>query len=306
MKITMVVDKLKLARMTSVSRWTRALLSFCVFGLPLGAGLAMGYALGHQQSGNPVEDEIGRSLRERQRGVDAVLSKLDSSQLDTLVARMAELEARQARLDALGERVADLAQVDLDNVQTAKLPAVGGPSPTETQPPQGGDIYAAIDRLARQIDDREQQLDNLEELLANRKIGERALFGAQPVHRGEISSYFGMRIDPLTGRRSMHEGVDFSGPAGSAILAAADGVVTFAGEKQGYGRLVEVNHGDDCFTRYAHSKLLFVKPGDVVKKGQVIALMGRSGRATGSHLHFEVYKHGRAVDPFIYISQASR
>jgi murein DD-endopeptidase MepM/ murein hydrolase activator NlpD len=307
MKIHQVVDKIKLARLTSVSRWTRALLSFCVFGLPLGAGLAMGYALGHQQAGG-VEDEIGRSLRERQSGIDDVLKALDSSRLETLTARMAELEVRQARLDALGERVADLAQVDIDDMQaTTKLPAVGGPSPAEAQPPQqSGDIYAAIDRLSQQIEDREQQLDNLEDLLAHRKIGERALFGAQPVHRGEISSYFGLRIDPLSGRRSMHEGVDFSGKAGSAILAAADGVVTFSGEKQGYGRLVEINHGDDCFTRYAHSKLVFVKPGDVVKKGQVIALMGSSGRATGSHLHFEVYKHGRAVDPFIYISQAAR
>ncbi|HET8710356.1 MAG TPA: M23 family metallopeptidase, partial [Spongiibacteraceae bacterium] len=99
---------------------------------------------------------------------------------------------------------------------------------------------------------------------------------------------------------------DFSGRPGTAIFAAADGVVTFAGDKGDYGRAIEINHGDDCFTRYAHSKLIFVKQGDVVKKGQVIALMGSTGRATGTHLHFEVYKHGRPVDPFVYLAQASR
>lgn len=263
----------------------------------------MGYALGHNQS-NSQEGDVRAEPRKNSTASDPI-------RMQTLVQRMAELEARLGRLNALGERVADIAQVDAETVPTPKLPAphvlaMGGPDSSEAQVPRSEDIYAAIDRLTREIDDREQQFDNIEEILTNRKVGERALYGAQPVYRGEISSYFGMRFDPFSGRRSMHEGIDFSGRAGSAILAAADGVVSFAGDKQGYGRVIEINHGDDCFTRYAHSKLIFVKQGDIVKKGQVIALMGSSGRATGAHLHFEVYKHGRPVDPFIYISQASR
>ena len=168
------------------------------------------------------------------------------------------------------------------------------------------DIYAAIDQLARQIDAREQQFETIQSAFAYRKVGDSALFDAQPVLNPEISSYFGMRIDPMTGARNMHDGIDFTGKPGAAIMAAADGMVTYAADKQGYGRLIEINHGDDCYTRYAHSRLIFVKPGDVVKKGQVIALMGSSGRSTGTHLHFEVYKHGRPVDPYIYIRQASR
>lgn len=281
---------MKVLPLPLLSRWTRALLSFCVFGLPLGAGLAMGYALGHNQS-----DAQGSNP-----------AAADTSRLQLLARRIAELEARLGRLDALGERVADIAHVDPAPEPTAKLPAVGGPASSEIDAPRSEDIYTEIDRLARAIDDREQQFDNLQEVLANRKVGDRALYGAQPVYRGEISSYFGMRVDPFTGRRSMHQGIDFSGHPGTAILAAADGVVTFAGDKEDYGRAIEINHGDDCFTRYAHSKLIFVKPGDVVRKGQVIALMGSTGRATGTHLHFEVYKHGRPIDPYIYLSQASR
>ncbi|MFT3928668.1 MAG: M23 family metallopeptidase [Spongiibacteraceae bacterium] len=289
MTIHRIADRLKMLPFPTVSRWTRALLSLCVFGLPLGAGLAVGYALGCNQAdaagNNPAPD--------------------DGARLQSLAQRMAELEARLGRLDALGERVADAAQVE--SVEpTAKSPAIGGPASDAGEVPSSEDVYAAIDRLTRAIDDRESQFDNFQEMLANRKVGDRALYGAMPVHRGELSSYFGMRVDPFTGRRSMHQGIDFSGRPGTAILAAADGVVTFAGNKGDYGRAVEINHGEDCFTRYAHSKLIFVKQGDVVKKGQVIALMGNSGRTTGTHLHFEVYKHGRPVDPYIYLAQVSR
>ncbi|MDB6061846.1 MAG: hypothetical protein JWM78_1949 [Verrucomicrobiaceae bacterium] len=272
----------------------------------MSAGLAVGYAIGHQPA-NPLEGHIEKSSAASDNASAAPVVP-DEQRMQTLKERMVALEARVGRLDILGERVADMAQVEIDNLPapTSKLPAIGGPSQSETTLPQPQDIYAAIDHLTQQIDDREQQFEDVQALLASRSVGEQALFGAQPVLHSDISSYFGMRIDPVTGVRNMHDGIDFSGKAGTAIMAAADGVVTFAANKQGYGRLIEVNHGDDCFTRYAHSKLIFVKPGDVVKKGQVIALMGSTGRTTGTHLHFEVYKHGRPVDPYIYIRQASR
>ena len=296
-KIPLITDKLETIRAASLSRWTRTVLSFCVFGMPLGAGLAMGYALGHYQPESAEEGTEGGVRAEES------IDQAKAQHLHKLTERMSELEARVERLTDQ----ADAEPADEFATHNARFElAMGGPSDSETVPPQIDNIYNAIDRISRQIDEREQQLNTLEEMLANRKVGERALFGAQPAHRAEISSYFGMRFDPISGRRSMHQGIDFSGKSGSAILSAGDGVVTFAGQKQGYGRLIEVNHGDDCFTRYAHSKLIFVKQGDVVKKGQVIALMGSSGRATGTHLHFEVYKHGRAVDPFIYLQQASR
>jgi murein DD-endopeptidase MepM/ murein hydrolase activator NlpD len=298
-KIPLIADQLESIRSASLSRWTRALLSFCVIGLPLGTGLATGYVLGHHQPSSAEEGADG-ALH-----ADVTADKPEAQHLHVLAERMSELEARVEHLSEITDGDGVITEVGSKSSNSAST-GIGGPSDSEIVPPQSDDIYVAIDRLSRQVDEREQQLNTLEEMLINRKVGDQAIFGAQPAYRAEVSSYFGMRFDPISGRRSMHDGIDFSGKSGSAILSAGDGVVTFAGEKQGYGRLIEVNHGDDCFTRYAHSKLIFVKQGDVVKKGQVIALMGSSGRATGTHLHFEVYKHGRPVDPFIYIQQASR
>jgi murein DD-endopeptidase MepM/ murein hydrolase activator NlpD len=304
MKINLIADRAQLAHTSTLSRWTRTLLSFCALGLPLGAGLAMGYAIGHQPTSS-VEDELGVALRERMRVVDP--TRAEPPQIDALAERMAALETRLAPLHEQRATLIDgPRKYGAVNGPRSLSRAIGGPSVAEAFAPESQDVYQAIERLSRQIDSREQQLDNLDEWLAHRKIGERALWSAEPVYRAGISSYFGMRVDPISGQRAMHEGIDFSGKAGTAIMAAGDGIVTFAGEKQGYGRLVEIDHGDDCYTRYAHSKLIVVKAGDLVKKGQVIALMGSSGRSTGSHLHFEVYKHGRAVDPFVYIRQASR
>lgn len=303
MSVNLIVDKLSQSRSALRNRWARAFVSLCVVGLPLSAGLGMGYALGHQQS-LALDGEVGQASSPEGRAHN---TSAGEQPLQNVSERMAALEARLGRLDALGERVAEMAHVEIEGLPaTAKLPAIGGPLSSEATPPQALAIYAVIDHLAQQVDDREQQFENLQSLLANRNVGERALLDAQPVLHPEISSYFGMRIDPVTGARNMHDGIDFSGKPGTAIMAAADGIVTYAADKQGYGRLIEINHGDDCFTRYAHSKLIFVRAGDVVKKGQVIALMGSSGRATGTHLHFEVYKHGRPVDPYIYIRQASR
>lgn len=299
MRFNQVFDQLLQSRNALKSRWTRALVSLCVFGLPLSAGLGVGYALGHQHS-NSLE-----GVGTEDHAADAQAT--DEQHRQGLHERIASLEARVGRLDVIGERVADVAHIEIEHLPTLRAsPAIGGPLSSEIVSPQALDIYAAIDQLTRQIDDREQQFESIESIFANRRAGESALFDAQPVLHPEISSYFGMRIDPVTGARNMHDGIDFTGKPGAAIMAAADGVVTFAADKQGYGRLIEINHGDDCYTRYAHSRLIFVKPGDVVKKGQVIALMGSSGRSTGTHLHFEVYKHGRPVDPYIYIRQASR
>lgn len=279
------------------------MLSFCALGLPLGAGLAMGYVIGHQPP-NAVEDELGAALRERMRIVDP--TRAEAPQLGIFPGPSAAPDSYQITSnESVAHAANDLRTHAIKKAKVLPL-GIGGPSIGEAVAPEARDIYRAIESLSRRIDDREQQLDSLDEWLAHRQVGERALWAAEPVYRAGISSYFGMRIDPFSGRRAMHEGIDFSAKAGTAIMAAGDGVVTFAGDKQSYGRLIEIDHGDDCYTRYAHSKMIVVKAGDLVKKGQVIALMGSSGRSTGSHLHFEVYKHGRAVDPFIYIRQASR
>jgi len=158
-----------------------------------------------------------------------------------------------------------------------------------------------LDRLAADIEAREQQLQVLESLMANRKLQQEAAIAGRPVTWGWLSSRFGRRTDPFTGRPAWHAGVDFAGKEGSDIISVGSGVVTWAGERYGYGLMVEVNHGGGITTRYGHAKEILVKVGDIVKQGETLAKMGSTGRSTGPHVHFEVRKHGKAVDPSRYV-----
>jgi Membrane proteins related to metalloendopeptidases len=160
-----------------------------------------------------------------------------------------------------------------------------------------------LDDLTRQIKDRERQLSVLESMISTRNLSHQIVPGGRPVTQGWISSYFGHRADPFTGRKAFHRGVDFAGPAGAQVVAVASGVVTYTKERFGYGKTVEINHGNGYVTRYAHNQRVLVNVGDTVKKGQPIALIGSTGRSTGPHLHFEVLKQGRAVDPMSFVKR---
>jgi murein DD-endopeptidase MepM/ murein hydrolase activator NlpD len=163
-----------------------------------------------------------------------------------------------------------------------------------------------IDELAARIDDRERQLRLLDEVSSQSRLEEERYVEGRPITWGWLSSRYGYRSDPFTGKRAWHAGVDLAGKDGSDIIATAGGVVTYAGERHGYGNLVEVDHGDGLVTRYAHCKTLKVEVGDLVQKGQVLALMGSTGRSTGPHVHFEVLRHGKTENPQTYISRGSR
>ena len=183
---------------------------------------------------------------------------------------------------------------------------MGGPvSEIETDTTPDNYLYQ-LDQLSADIANREQQLDVLETLLVDRKIQNDVFLAGRPIRKGWMSSRFGKRIDPITGKQAWHNGVDFAGKEGAEVITVAAGVVVYASVRNGYGRMVEVNHGGGFSTRYGHHKELLVKVGDIVKKNQVIGLMGSSGRSTGPHVHFEVYKNGRIVDPSSYIHRASR
>lgn len=225
-------------------------------------------------------------------------------QLTAMTVRVAELQARLMRLDALGERLVDIAKLDGGEFDFSQLPALGGPDDGELGVAyERPSFLADLDRLAADIDQREHQLDVLESLLANRKLQKESTLAGRPVTKGWMSSRFGRRTDPFSGRLAWHEGVDFAGKDGSDIVSVGSGVVTWAGERYGYGLLVEINHGGGYTTRYAHAKTVSVKVGDIVKKGQPLATMGSSGRSTGPHVHFEVRLNGKAVDPSRYISR---
>ncbi len=309
MKLILVSGTHGSSRTLSLGRWTRLLISAILLGFPLVTGVALGYALSHDQASSG-QTELGAALQQRLRNQQTELhnAKSDSErQMQALSVRMAGLQARLVRLDALGERIADQAKVDTSEFNFSEVPPVGGPEETnDSQLVPNEDFLASIDRLTHQIDTREQQFDILEDLMVNRRAGAATALGAAPVLNGWISSYFGWRTDPFTGRRALHEGVDFAGRQGTAILAVAAGVVTFAGQQNGYGQLIELSHSDGYSTRYAHSSLVLVRVGDLVQKGQVIALMGTTGRSTAPHVHFEVRKEGHPVDPIGYLHQASR
>ena len=138
-------------------------------------------------------------------------------------------------------------------------------------------------------------------MLMTRNLQAEVIPAGRPITRGWLSSYYGMRTDPFSGRRAHHSGIDFAGKMGSDVVTVAAGVVTYSGRRSGYGNLVEINHGKGYVTRYGHNSELLVEVGETVKKGQIIAKMGSSGRSTGPHVHFEVLVNGRAVDPKKYI-----
>ena len=143
-------------------------------------------------------------------------------------------------------------------------------------------------------------------LLFDAEAQAEAIPSGRPITAGWLSSHYGYRNDPFTGHRAWHQGVDFAGNEGDQVIAVASGVVSWSGDRSGYGTMVEVAHGDGLVTRYAHNDENLVKVGDLVRKGEAIALMGNTGRSTGAHVHFEVFKHGRPVDPSSYIRRNLR
>lgn len=309
MKIILVSKRPGGVRSFTLGGWARALLSVCLVGLPVSA--ATWAALQYVDGNSDVFTEEAarawsRALDEQEREI--VDARRDAeAKLAALTLRVAELQARLVRLDALGERLTSIAKLDKGEFDFSQPPALGGPELASLEEPHAApDFQSVIDQLASQIDDRQQQLDTLEALLANRKIQRDLFIAGRPIKKGWMSSRYGRRTDPFTGRIAWHSGVDFAGKDGADIVAVASGVVTWSAERHGYGLMVEINHGNGYSTRYAHCKENLVKVGDVVKKGQIIALMGSTGRSTGPHVHFEVYKHGRAVDPATYIHRASR
>lgn len=238
-------------------------------------------------------EEIARTKRAAQADVDALSGKV------------AELQAHIMRLDAMGAQLTTMAGLKRGEFNFGAAPAEGGPEiPGPVQHTQMPDFLTALDQLSAEVQDREQKLGVLENLFLNRNVQLAAQPTGPPVTGGYVSSLYGMRIDPFTGDVSMHSGMDFAGSEGEAVEAVAAGVVTWAGDRSGYGNMVEIDHGNGYATRYGHNETILVHVGEIVKKGQEIALMGSTGRSTGPHVHFEVLYNGVAVDPAKFVKAA--
>lgn len=224
------------------------------------------------------------------------------AQLTHMTQQLARLQTRLSRLDALGERLTELAELSDGEFDFNSEPGLGGPELRKNSANDESDVQSVIDRLAARIDNRTQQMKLLEQLIMNRSVDSNAMLDFMPVQEGYISSAFGRRSDPITGRIAMHTGIDFSAPRGTPIYAVGAGVVTFSGRNGAYGNMIEISHGDGYKTRYAHAHELKVEKGALVSKGQEIATVGSTGRSTGPHLHLEVYRNGMAVNPGRYIA----
>lgn len=310
MRIIIVSKRHGSTRSYNVGWWMRAFLSVCFLGIPVGAASYIAMQLFSENASlftpevrKVWADELDRQWAEIDEARQNAEHKLAAQTL-----RLAELQARLVRLDALGERLTQMAKLDEGEFDFSGAPALGGPEidVDEDAHYRAPEFESVLDQLVAEIEDRQQQLETLQDLLANRKLRDEVFLAGRPIKKGWMSSRFGRRTDPFTGKIAWHAGVDFAGKAGSDIIAVASGVVTWAEERYGYGKMVEVNHGNGFATRYAHCEEITVKLGDVVKKGQVVALMGSTGRSTGPHVHFEVFKNGRAVDPSVYIHRAGR
>ena len=278
-----------------------------LIGLPAAASY-ISYRLGLDEAAM-IGDMVGnwrQVLKDQEQSI--ALARRDAQEnVEASAVRLAKLQSRIVRLDALGERLTTIVKLDEGEFDFSQPPAVGGPeSDDQNAAFSMPDYMTGLNRLSDEIESREQQLSVLETLLVDRKTQDDVFLAGRPVTKGWMSSRYGMRNDPFNGRRAWHSGVDFAGAEGSNVVTVAAGVVVFAGPRSGYGNMVEVNHGGNFSTRYGHHKELLVNVGDIVKKGQVVGLMGSSGRSTGPHVHFEVYKNGRIVDPSAYIHRASR
>ena len=242
-------------------------------------------------------------VRQKQAEITAIRHTAQAD-LDALTLRIGQLQAQMLRLNALGERLVSQGDLDQAEFDFDTVPAMGGPQdvlPEKSVP--FNDFLSMLDELDREMADRKQKLSVLESVLLNRSLSERVMPSGRPVNDGWLSSRFGKRNDPFTGKREFHKGLDFAGRKGDDVIAVGDGVVSWSGKRYGYGNLVEINHGNGYSTRYGHNQRNLVNVGDTVKKGELIALMGSSGRSTGPHVHFEVLRNGKAVNPSRFLDK---
>jgi murein DD-endopeptidase MepM/ murein hydrolase activator NlpD len=259
---------------------------------------------GYQAAGSTgvadPSEAVRELLAEERRAVEAARDEA-RAHLDALALRIANLQAHLMRLDALGERLVQIGNLDGEEFDFSAEPPLGGDSDGLGQPQVADELLGDMQRLSQLLEDRERKLLLLEDLLMSRELRSEVLPSGRPVLKGWISSSYGKRTDPFSGKKATHHGVDFAGKRGTDVVAVAGGVVTRAEKMTGYGNVVEIRHVDGYSTRYAHNQKNLVSPGQVVKKGETVALLGSSGRSSGPHVHFEVRKDGRSVDPRKFI-----
>ncbi len=283
-----------------------AAVAVLVLTLGFGAGyLTRGFDRTSQDVNLPANLLTTWSSEVRTQRVALEEARDEASRNSTALARrIAQLQAHVMRLDAAGQRLTEIAGLDSGEFNFDRQPAIGGPESPVVADLGIDALIQSLGDFEKQLSDRERQFRVLEDLLLASRLQKEVRPSGWPIEGGWISSLFGTRTDPFTGRLTRHMGVDFAGREGSNVMAVAAGIVTEAGMRDAYGNLVEINHGNGYTTRYGHNSKILVKPGDKVSKGQPIARLGSTGRATGPHVHFEVLYNGAMVNPEQYIRAA--
>lgn len=271
----------------------------------LAMAFVLGLQLGQRSSPRLANGDVGKwtgVLAEQKAEIAQLKSQLQEN-IDAIAIRMGQVNAHVIRLDAMGKRLTEMANIDSREFNFDSAPAAGGPEAESGSPAQIPDLTEMLSALEQRVDLRDAQLAALENVLISRQLVEQIHPEGRPVRQGYISSYFGSRQDPFTGHGAFHKGIDFAGDAGADVVAVAAGVVTASENRSGYGYLVEISHGNGIVTRYGHNRQNVVKIGDTVTRGQTIAQMGSTGRSTGPHVHFEVLRNGRQVDPLSFVGR---
>jgi murein DD-endopeptidase MepM/ murein hydrolase activator NlpD len=298
MNIILVSDSLAKSRIVTITQTqiVCAALGLLVAGFVLALGtyfLTMNYAVDLK---NPTLRSLFAKLHQKEMQ-QAEADMRDN--LNAMAVKLGEIQARVMRLDAFGERLAKAAGIKPTEFRFSETPPQGGaiPSAELQRDLSAVELKDRLTELSRVLDDRSDKLGVLDSLLMEGRLAQKAIPTVLPVDQGYYSSNFGYRIDPFNGRNVFHTGVDFVAPPGTAVYAAAGGVVSAAEQHSEYGHMVDVDHDNGLTTRYAHLSKYKAKVGDVVLKGQLIGEVGSSGRATGPHLHFEVREKGVPLNP---------
>lgn len=304
MQIILISDRLAKARSVSLS--LRHLIGTALFALVLVCGATAGlYWLTLRYASEVRVPALQRLVLAAQEAEAERGRTFVQQNLNAMAVRLGEMQAQLTRLDALGERLSALSGIR--EFRFSEAPGLGGAAPT-LLPPQNLSLTEFNDKLsslARQVETRNDMLGVLEAQLFEQAVKKKLTPTMMPVSAPFNASGFGRRIDPFSGQWAMHEGIDFLADIGSSVVAAAGGIVQFAGFHPQYGYMIDIDHGNDLVTRYAHLSKLFVKEGDVVQRARRIALSGNTGRSTGPHLHFEVRFRGTAQNPAKFVATTS-
>jgi murein DD-endopeptidase MepM/ murein hydrolase activator NlpD len=260
----------------------------------------------HSPEENIARIQYAKTGLEQQANEVTLLKTTTEQRMTGMMLKLADMQSQIQRLDALGTRLVEQANLNPAEFSFNQMPSMGGPADSTPVYIQAQDkLLTTMAGMLDTIQNKVQELTALESIMLSHHINQESRLEGKPIASGWLSSYYGIRKDPFSGQPAMHKGLDFAGKEGEPVLATGAGIITWSSSRYGYGELVEIDHGGGLVTRYGHNKKINVKIGDVVTKGQNIAVMGNTGRSTGAHVHYEVIHKGKRQDPLPYVYRKS-